>query len=207
MRLLILTTILLSCKATREPQPASDPLIVIDTLKTMLIQLAKRRNFKELDTFVRNYTSKNNVINTLESLTGEGHEGIIIYFEHFAKVNGDTIDQALADIAQSTSDKKVTEQMRNLYTLIYKVQRSFMKLLIDEAEQETIVYLVQVGFRQWAETTMSRLEKVLHTYVSRTHKNYQPQIDLEKSNYLSVDTKQILQMIKRNLQRPEISPT
>ena len=81
-----------------------------------------------------------------------------------------------------------------------------MGLLVDEADQETIVYLVQVGFRQWAETTMTRLEKALHTFASRVHKNYQPQIDLEKSDYLSDDTKQILLMIKKNLQRPEISP-
>ena len=207
MRLLILIAIsLLSCKAAREPQPHSDPRIVIDTLKTMLVQLSKRRNFKELDNFVRNYTTKNNVINTLESLSGEGHEGVIIYFERFAEVDADTIDQALAEIANSPSDKEVSQQMRNLYTLIYKVQRSYMGLLVDEADQETIVYLVQVGFRQWAETTMTRLEKALHTFASRVHKNYQPQIDLEKSDYLSDDTKQILLMIKKNLQRPEISP-
>lgn len=206
MRLLTLIAILVSCKVAREPQPHSDPRIVIDTLKTMLVQLSKRRNFKELDNFVRNYTSKNNMINTLQSLSGEGHEGVIIYFERFAEVDADTIDQALAEIAKSTSDKEVTQQMRNLYTLIYKVQHSYMKLLADEADQETIVYLVQVGFRQWAETTMNRLERVLHIYASRVHKNYQPQIVLEKSDYLSDDTKQILMMIKTNLQRPEISP-
>ena len=206
MRLSVLLLLLLSCKTPREPQPYSDPQIVVDTLKTMLVHLAKRRNFKELDNFVRNYTNKTNVVNTLESLSGEGHEGVVIYFERFAKVDADTIDLALAKISSSTSDEDVTQQMRNLYTLVYKVQRSYMELLVDESDQETIVYLVQVGFREWAETTMKRLEKALHTYASRVHKNYQPQIVLEKSDYLSDDTKQIFLMIKANLQRPEISP-